>query len=104
MKRIAFLLLPAAALLAASGCVASNLTQLTEALSKDPATACMSVGTPYGTLSVARANAQTQGTDISATGGGCSVKNTVPSTVNLPVSNTATIQTAPAPATPAKGS
>lgn len=58
-----------------TGCVASNITQLTEALAKDPATACISVGTPYGTLSVARANPMGQSNEISATGGGCSVKN-----------------------------
>lgn len=60
----------------ACGCVASNMTQLTEALAKDPATACISIGTPYGTLSVARTNPMNgQSNEISATGGGCSVKN-----------------------------
>lgn len=53
------------------GCANQNLTTLTEALSKDPASACMSLGTPYGTLALGRAvNDKVR---VTISGGQCTV-------------------------------
>lgn len=66
------------AALALSGCVSSNLTQLTEALAKDPATSYISVASVYGTISVCRNNSQTSGGEITASGSQCTVKSYAP--------------------------
>lgn len=57
------------------GCVSSNLTQLTEAMGKDPATIYMSVTTIYGSASACRTNSQIAGGEITASGSQCTVKS-----------------------------
>lgn len=74
MKQRKVILLGAACFLL-SGCIASNMTQMVEALSKDPATVCIVVTTPYGGLVDVRTNPNGQGNEITGQGGGCVVKN-----------------------------
>ena len=52
-----------------SGC--AGVAPLVDALAKDPASACISVQTIYGSVAVARTN--TPGTKVTITGGQCTV-------------------------------
>lgn len=57
-------------LLASSGC--AGLASTIDALAKDPNTACLSIGTPYGTIASARTGMP--GTKITMQGGSCTVE------------------------------
>ena len=54
-----------------SGCV--GMGTLVDALAKDPASACLSVQTIYGSVAVARTN--TPGTKVTIAGGQCTVES-----------------------------
>ena len=85
MKDLTTGLILMAASVLLSGCVASNMTELTKALAADPASACVTVGTPYGSGTLIRAGAAQQGMKISGSGGGCSVESTAPAMATVPV-------------------
>lgn len=60
---------------ALSGCVASNLTQLADAMSKDKATVYMSVTSIYGSAMACRTNSQSAGGEVTAGGNQCTIKS-----------------------------
>jgi len=62
----ALLLLPALL----TGCVPGNLQEVVRALGEDPAANCVSVGTVYGTLAVARG---TPNVSVNISGGACTI-------------------------------
>ena len=56
-----------------TGC-GGQMTGYMEALGKDPASACVSVSTPYGTGLIGRANSP--GVRVSISGGQCTIEST----------------------------
>lgn len=69
--RVVILLLLAVSL---AGCV--GLAGTIDALAKDPNTACLSIGTPYGSIASARTGMP--GTRVTMQGGACTVETSCP--------------------------
>ena len=69
-------------LLSLSGCSATNISALIEQLAKDPAANCISIGTPYGSVMLARGTPQAS---VNISGGSCTIRGAGVTPVQVPV-------------------
>lgn len=80
--RLVTMLVLALALL--TGCSATNISSLVEQLAKDPAANCIQVGTPYGSIMLARGTPQAS---VTIGAGTCVITGAGVTTIQVPQSN-----------------
>lgn len=74
-----------------AGCSATNIAQLVEQLAKDPAANCIQVGTPYGSVMLARGTPQAS---VTIGAGTCVITGAGVTTIQVPQSG---VSVTPAP-------
>lgn len=74
-----------------TGCSATNISSLVEQLAKDSAANCIQVGTPYGSIMLARGTPQAS---VTLSAGTCTITGSGVTTIQVPQSN---LSVTPAP-------